>query len=286
MIIHNIRVRELLTYLYIPYGLLSRIFLKCFNCLDCIHSRYLIDSGKIEIDQHFEFHALKYNPIKLNIKDVKNKKVRRTLYLSQIFKHWNIYYIKTLDNKMHHSDNNRDLIYITKDVISIDDVISYYRINDYYIDKKYKSYIDDELYKIEPQTYAICTKKSYLHELAQNERKNIRNNKMNNHLNKLTKIALIKKDYFEKVKVCGTYKTQPLFFHLVEQDKYVLIKHIFNTLTNEEKEELINKKNYNDYKYINSLDIVKKNTETSKLLDKYKDLSIYDRYFKLKKITN
>lgn len=290
MIICKVRARYILSFLYIPYYLINRLYLKTFRCIDFFDIKYLILSSKIDVDQSFNFYKLKEKPIKLKIKEIKNKKVRLTLYLTSIFKKWNIYYIRTLDGKLYESDTNRKMIYISRDELNTNDLCNVFRVNDIDINKncnrKNNQYNDSNLYIKEPDVFAIVAKKTKLHDLSYKERELIRTSKIDKELIKKTN-EVIKNNinYFNSIYLKNSIIRRPFLFHLIYYNKYNLIKKILDTLSNEQKEKLVNTKCWYNDSLVSSLDVAKIDTEIYKLLEKYKDLSIYDRYYKIKKIT-
>jgi hypothetical protein len=142
------------------------------------------------------------------------------------------------------------------------------------------------LYIKEPDVFAIVAKKTKLHDLSYKERELIRTSKIDKELIKKTN-EVIKNNinYFNSIYLKNSIIRRPFLFHLIYYNKYDLIKKILDTLSNEQKEKLVNTKCWYNDSLVSSLDVAKIDTEIYKLLEKYKDLSIYDRYYKIKKIT-
>lgn len=299
MIIYRTSYNKIKTWLYIPFGLLDIVFSKLFNLIPHLTFKYNVLAAIIDTDKSLPQETkTKEEWVELKIMDITNKKLRYSLYLSGIFKKWYIYKTRNIGVRDYNrSDNNRDVIYISKDKINITEGVYYgerlsdYNLNEFYTDKKLIKYLKkinlkyDEFYKIEPQMYAIAALRTELHEFQRKERKIIYKKKMDHALDIKVKEMIKKEDLFKFGYVYGNNSDIPIFHKVVDADRIDLVQKILNSAEDdEEREALVNFEASREYGYSRKPLNFAKSDDMKKLLNKWMDLEKYDRYRKIMKI--
>jgi len=299
MIIYNTSFRRIKVYLYIPIALFELTFSKIFNLVPYLNFKYDVLAAKLDTDRSLpQDTKTKDDWVELNVKDIKNKKLRYSLYLSGIFKKWYVYYTRNIGVRDYNkSDNNRDVIYISKEKLNISEGIYIgERISETDLNKKYNTnklskYLKrlnlkyDEFYKIEPQMYAIAALRTERHEIMQKERNIIYAKKKDKSLEKVVNKMIKDENLFSHSSTYGDYSDLPVFHKLVKANRIDLVKKVLlNAEDDDERCNLVNYKASREYVQDSKPMDCAKTDEMKKLLEKWMDLTKYDRYRKIMKI--
>lgn len=287
-------VKKLIYYFYISIELIFKIF----NLIPGLNLRYLDLSGRIDSNISLGICSKLENPKKIKLSDIKNKKMRISLFLSGIFKKWNIYYIRT--NGDNHGVNNykRDVIFLTKDILTETNMLYRYRVNDNLLNNKYNyssdylsnlGYEDNEFYKFEPQVFIICALHTIVHDLKEVERKRKYEIEKNKELEDEVKKRIKNKMLFRSCRMKYINNDYPIFHKVVENDRLDLANDILNSIEdNKRKQEIVTYKVNNSGDYVTPngklpIDFVKSD-EMKNLINCWTDLELYERYLKIMKI--
>jgi hypothetical protein len=232
--------RQVKSYLKIPEWLINLLFSKLFNLIPSIKLKYDEYSAKYDIGSVLDPIKVKEHPIKIELDDISNKKLKNTLKITGFFKKWNIYTFDRL------SYDNRSPVYISKDEIKQDDLLYGGRINDTELTKKYgsryirrylKSKNVSSISDIEPQFYVIVSKHTSEHEKMKKERNK---RQISNKYNNLTKLTnnVIKNDLI--LHRTNGFQNEPIMFKIIKSDRLDLAKKVLdNALDDEERYEII-----------------------------------------------
>jgi hypothetical protein len=229
--------------LHLPLMFINWLFSFVFDYIPQLNFKYKEQAGRLDSGAGLTFHELHTksdrfgNPMfkKLKIKDITNRKLRRSLRLSTIFRKWNIYQLDQSENRnCNVSDDKRYRIYITKDILEFDSLVTGERISDFKLSKNYsrkkerlylksKGVTSKEFYKLEPQLYVICALKSKRHE-KQSEKRKIKYAKDKyNKLTKQVKKAIKDDRLYSRV---GSWDDQTPLNLAIQNDRYDLIEKI------------------------------------------------------------
>lgn len=291
--------RKFITYLYLPLVLIDFLLSKIFRFIPCLNLKYNILSARIDLDNSISEDRNKHIPVKLKLKDIKNKKVRYSLFLTGLFKKWNVYYMYNIGVRdFNISDNNRDVIYITKDIIKENDIIhgerlSEWKINKKYSDKNSKRFFRSinlkhgEFYKIEPQMYIISAVDTFRHVEMKYERTIRYEKKKYNELTKYVKKSIKDDDLFHRFNMVGNFNRYPIFHVVVQNDRIDLANLLLNACYDlEEKQRLVTfeveQESYTK-QFVKPIDLVKSD-EMKELIEKWTDIEKFERYQKIMKI--
>lgn len=294
--------RIILTWLYAPVFLTDLLISKIFRYIPSLNFQYLVLSARIDTGKSLGGDKLEDIPKKLKLKDIKNRKMRYSLFLSGIFKKWNIYYMRNMGEMKTYNtqDNKRDVIYITKDTLNENDIIhgerfSDWKINHNYEGKKSKKFFRsinleyDEFYKIEPQLYVICAVYSFRHNKMRTERDIKYKKDCYKDLTKKVKKSISDDNLFSSYQVKGFFNRTILFHNVIKSDRIDLAKLMLNACYDiEEKQKLVTYKVDSDghqtkYSGTSPIDLVKSD-EMKELILKWTDLEQFERVQKILKI--
>lgn len=242
-------------YLLIPIILLDLLFSKIFNYIPKLNLIYKEHAAKIDLHKSIICNKLNTNNFKpIKISDITNKKLRRSLRLT--FRKWYVYQLdKKPQQNFNVSDSNRYRIYISRDKLTKKDYISGERISDFYLSKnynrkrkrlylKFKGIKNNEFYKLEPQLYVICAKKSHRHDKLKEKSKIRIERKKNKKLTKQVKKAIKNDDLYSRI---SSLDSQTPLNLAVENNRYDLIEKILKYAEKiGEKEQIINYSYYWD----------------------------------------
>lgn len=272
--------RTIKFWLRVPQLLIDKLLSKIMNYIPFLNFKYDELAANIDKDKSLSPQTLKNEPVKLELSDIKNDKLRKSLKLSGILNHWNIYYIRNRgEMKSNISDNNRDVIYLTKDELKKDDRYYGERISDSDLDKNYSTnkrrrflrgngLETDEFYKVEPQMFVIAAAHSKEHDEMKKERE-IRYEKKNKRsLEKAVDKAIKYDNLFTTGGVSGDWTRYPIFHKVVSADRIDLAKKLLDAaIDDKERRELVT---YSDNPFGDNM-YTKKPIELAKS-DEMKDL--------------
>lgn len=294
--------RIISAWLYAPVFLTNILLSKIFRYIPSLNFSYLVLSARIDTGKSLGGEKRKHVPIKLKLSDVKNRKMRYSLFLSGIFKKWNIYYIRNIGEMKtcNIQDNKRDVIYITKDILTENDIIhgerfSDWKINHNYEGKKSKKFFRsinleyDEFYKIEPQIYVISALDSFRHKEMRIERDIKYKKDCYKDLTKKVKKSISDDNLFGSYQVKGYFNRTILFHNVIRSNRIDLAKLMLNSCYDiQEKQKLVIYKVDSDghqtkYSGTSPIDIVVSD-EMKELILKWTDLEQFERVQKIMKI--
>lgn len=288
-------------WLYLPIFWVDLLLSVIFRYIPSLNFQYLKLSARIDIGSSLGSNKLKYIPIKLKLKDIKNRKVRYSLFLSGIFKKWNIYHMYNIGVRTFNiQDNNRDVIYITKDIIKENDIVYGERLSDWKVNKNYEgkkskrffrsvNLESDEFYKIEPQMYVISAVETFRHTEMKIERDKKYKINCYNDMTKKVKKCIKDDNLFCRSSIKGDYTSYPIFHKVVKGDRIDLAKLMLNSCYDlEEKNKLVTYGVYSDgwettLKPTYPINLVKSD-EMKELIKKWSDIEKIKRTEKILKI--
>ena len=261
-------MKNLKITLQTPLTLVDILLSLVFNYISRLNVKYKEQSARLDFGMSLgSFHKLTDkvdnfgNPLikEIGIKDITNRKFRRSLRFSSLFKKWHIYQLDTNDVQSSNvSDGQRQRVYISKDKLDENSLVTGTRISDYQLSKNYSSkrerlYLKSrgitrrEFYKLEPQVYIICAEKSDRHE-KQSEIRKIRYAK--NKANKLTKQikkAIKNDDLYSRV---SSWDDQTPLNLAIKNNRYDLIEMVLKYANEiDEVDKVLNyvHKDWSDY---------------------------------------
>ncbi|MFW6311263.1 MAG: hypothetical protein ACOC1K_03405 [Nanoarchaeota archaeon] len=248
----SVSYRHLKFWLNIPLLVFDKLFSKLVNYIPFINFTYKIRAGKIDSNLSLSPSTLNHDPVKMDLAEIKNKKLRKSLKLSGIFNNWNVYYIRNRgEMKSNISDNNRDVIYLSKDELKKGDTYYGERLSDTLLNNNYSSnkkrkflkkngLSTDEFYKLEPQMFVIAAVHSNEHDEMKKERevRYERNNKKS--LEKAVKKAIKYDNLFTTGSVKGDWSRYPIFHKVVSVDRIDLAQKLLDAaFDDDERKELV-----------------------------------------------
>lgn len=231
--------RQVKAWLKIPQILFDRLLSKILNYVPLLNLKYDQLAAKIDLGKGLYPEKIKNEPEKLTLNDIKNDKMRKSLELSGIFDKWNVYYMRTIepDRKFNVSDNNRDVIYITKDELKKGDTFYGERISESrfskYDTKKMKRTLRDtgaEKYAdLEPQMFIVAAKHTEEHDKMRKERDNRYTNKKDKDLEKLVSDEIKRDNFIGRTRsITGQWNNDPLVYKIIYADRVDLMQKLID----------------------------------------------------------
>lgn len=217
--------------LYIPLFLVEYLLGKVSGYVSCLNMNHLIMSAKIDNDKHISKYKLHKFKEERSTSYIANKNLRRTIDFLNLFsiRDWQVFsiYDKT--------DEGREVIYLTKEKIKLDDLICGERISDFKLSKKYssrnikrtlrKNNVKD-ISELEPQIYVVVSRVNKEHDIM-DEQRMIRyaKNKINEFNKRVNKA--IKNDNVTGRWSMGDFT--PVFHKCVLEDRIDLVNKMINS---------------------------------------------------------
>lgn len=247
-------MKAILFYLHIPIILLDLLFSWIFRYIPKLNLIYKINASIVDTDRSLSYHTLQKQvdewgkPIfkQIKFKDISNKKLKYSLILT--FKRWYVYDLGVYNTTSNSTDENRRRIYISRDKLTAESFIEGERISEWLLSKNYSSKklrlhlkskgLDyDEFYKLEPQFYVICAKKSKHYDKMRSQRDKRYSKKKHKKLTKQVKKAIKNDRLYRRV---SSWDDQTPLNLAVEANRYDLIEKIlkFADKINERKKVL------------------------------------------------
>ena len=237
-------------YYMLPIIFFRYLFDKVFNTYIKISTKYKVISGKYYTGKGFSFETKFKCKRKLKIKDIKNKKLRYSLYLTSLFKPWHIYLMN--EGKDTTTDlNKRESIYISRDKLETDEQYIGERIHENDLNKlfknkyrktrrrKYNVHNSSEYYKIESQFYVVIVKftdlQRELKKYAKNKYEYDKQKELKNAVNKAIKTS----NFNTGRNFIGKYLGASLIEHLLYYKEYTYLHNIYNSLDYLDKENFV-----------------------------------------------
>lgn len=241
--------RSINIYYFLPIILFRYLFDKIFNTYISISTKYNIISGKYFTDKGFGFKNKFKCKRKLKIKDITNKKIRYSLYLTSLFKPWHIYLMN--EGKDTTTDlNKRESIYISRDKLEPGDFYTGERINEFYFNKLFKpkyrkqrrklgvyKYIDH--YKLEPQFYVVIIKYTDLQYKLKEYYSARYKYKKEKELKKAVNLAIKTSIFNSRRSFTGKLGGTSLIEHLLHEKEYDYLHEIYGSLDEYDKERFV-----------------------------------------------
>lgn len=277
--------KKILSYLLIPILLFEK-FMELFHYVPFLLNKYHMVACDIDNNMNLGIaDRMKHDITEVDMSYIKNKYMRNSLLITGIFKKWIIYKGYTMKERGYNSpDSQREVIYITKEKIVMNDPCFHYRINDSDFNRKTKK--DNNFYKIESQIFVVIAKKGDKYKELSKERDTLYNYKKERELEKEVKRMIKKHNLFSNRSLRYYFNDIPVIHIVSKQDRVDLMKKILdNAVDDEERNKLVN---YKTWKGSDALFKKPKeyavSDEMKTLLEKWEDLSKYDRYYKIMKI--
>jgi hypothetical protein len=177
-------------YVYVPFLLVEKLISLIFGFIyiPFLNFRYGILAMSINSERSISYsNRFKDKELKrIHLKDIKNKKMKFSLFITGLFKKWYIYE-KYDTNPVYDEDKHRKCVYLSKEEINQDSLVDYDRISSNELSKKYKhlrKYLKlkglekSDFYKIEPQYFVLIGKKPKDYELKRSKISNSYNKKV------------------------------------------------------------------------------------------------------------
>lgn len=232
--------RQVKTWLQIPSVLFERLLNKIVGFVPQLNFKYDELSAKIDTGIGIgPAIILESEPQKLKLSDIKNTKMKNTLKATGLFKSWNVYLLYNIgERKFNIDDNNRDVIYITKDELKKGDAVYAERVSD----NKYnnKDWKDKRKRKdmrrngvqysdLEPQMFVVTAIETDEHEKMSVERKERYNKKQTKDLEKLVNNCIKNDDILGYSKsIAGDWSRDPVIAKVVRADRIDLAEKLIN----------------------------------------------------------
>ncbi len=262
---HNESWRQTKAYLRLPALLIDTIMSKVLNYIPKLNMTYDSMAAKIDTDTSFNSgygNTIKDNIEKINLSDIKDSKVRKSLILSGLLKDWNIY-------KLDRENQGKTPIYISKDELKKGDPIHGLRISQ----------------DADTEFYVIAAKHSSEHEEMRAERSSRNAKKRYNELkSKLTKSISRKGTHlFDHIMTrtsMGNFT--PLFHTLIKEGYLDLVKIAFESISNDYGKRLVLVHKYDsdgDYTVSDKGESAL-NLKTTDEVKSFLDKSIYDLWLR------
>jgi hypothetical protein len=241
-------------WLMLPWLLLDKfVFSRMFSYISLLSFNEKKMSGKLYDDVSNIPIPIKSSLKRISISDIDNKKLKRTLRLTSLFRPWYVYFVRINSSKG--VDNNREVIYLSRKPIRTGEKIYTNRISDSDLDKNYLTYRikrflrkhslgRDEFYKIESQLYVMVAKKTLLHDKLREKQKEAYERRKKKVLEKTVYKAIKRGTLFTYSTFLGSFNSDlPLFHKVVESGRTDLVKKMLDATYDEnERKELINYK--------------------------------------------
>lgn len=236
-------------YYFLPIILFRYLFDKIFNTYISVSTKYKIISGEYYTNKGFGFENKFECKRKLKIKDITNKKLRYSLYLTSLFKPWHIYLMN--EGKNTTTDlNKRESIYISRDKLEPGDKYTGERIRESEFNKLFKNkyrkqrrklgvYNSSDHYKLEPQFYVVMIKYTDLQYKLKEYSKLKYEYKKEKELKKAVDTAIKTSNFNTGKPFTGKMGGTSLIEHLLYYKEYVYLHKIYNSLDYLDKEYFV-----------------------------------------------
>jgi hypothetical protein len=255
-------IKSISIYFFLPIILFRYLFDYVFNTYISIVTKANILSGKYYCDEGFD-HLKSFRYIKkIKIKDITNRKLRYSLYLTSLFRPWHIY-MKSVAKETTSDLNNRDSIYISRTKLETCDDYIGERLSDHNLNKLFKTkyrkqrknkevYNSTDHWKLEKQYYVLCTKYTELHKQLKEYSKVKYEYDKQTELKKAVKDAIETSNFNTNKNFTGKLLGGSLIEHLLYYKEYDYLHKIYDSLDYNDKKYFINVLNEFVYeRYIN-----------------------------------
>lgn len=228
---------------YIPLFIVEYLLGKVSGYVSCLNYKHLIMSAKIDDDTSISEYKLGKFRCERSTAYISNRNLRRTIDFLNLFsnREWQVFSIYDKESE------GREVIYLTKERITFDDIICGSRISDCELSQDYKSNkLKRTLFKkgakdireLEPQIYVVASRVKNDHTIMKNER-SIRYAKNRiREFNKRVDLAIKRGGFLSRWSM-GDFS--PVLHKCVLEDRVDLINKILNNaLDDDERIKLVN----------------------------------------------
>lgn len=232
--------RQVKMWLQLPKILFEELLNKIISFVPKLSFKYDKLSAKIDTGSSLSKYKIDTEPQKLTLNDIKNKSIRNTLKTTGLFNSWNVYYMRTNDNRQF-NDDSRDVIYISKDELKKGDDYYGERISDSDFNKEYKKTNGsikkmkrnnpdiEKFADIEPQIYIVAAVHTDEHDEMKKERDDRYTKSKSKELEKLVKKCIKDENLIGRTKsIKGNWSRKPVLAKVVEADRLDLAKDLVN----------------------------------------------------------
>lgn len=222
--------RQVKAFLTIPKVALELLLNRLIGFVPLLGITYDKLSAKIDTGSQISPTVIKEEPIKLELDDIENVRMRNTLKATGLFNEW---YVYTFDRR----HENRQPIYLSKDELKLGDTIYGERVSDHNVNREYLSKNKRRLFKkkgvdkfedIEPQFWVIAAKENPNHDERRAEIKERIAKKQYNKLTKLVNDAIKDDRVFDRVAYKGGFDAMPVYVYVIQEDRVDLMKKLID----------------------------------------------------------
>lgn len=216
---HNESWRQAKAYLRLPALLIDNIMSKILNYVPRLNMTYASMAAKIDTGTSFNIgpgNSIKDNIEKIQLSDIKDDKVRKSLMLSGLLKDWNIY-------KLDREYQGKTPIYISKDELKKGDAIHGQRISQ----------------DADTEFYVIAAKHTSEHDDMRDERNTRYDKKKYNDIKSKLDKAIKENRIMQWVSSPGGFDRMPLFHTIIKQGYLDLAKKALDSVTDPEEKRKV-----------------------------------------------